>query len=77
MNLNQLDDEGISRLYLDLQIEEAERLGIEPKDVQIGIINDQGEFEVLKRSTLASLAANNVRMLRKITGRPKPGTTPD
>ena len=77
VNLNQLDDEGISRLYLDLQIEEAERLGIEPKDVQIGIINDQGEFEVLKRSTLASLAANNVRMLRKITGRPKPGTTPD
>ena len=77
VNLNQLDDEGISRLYLDLQIEEAERLGIEPKDVLIGIINDQGEFEALKKSTLASLAANDVKMLRKITGIPKPGTTPD
>ena len=77
VNLNQLNNEQISKLYLEIQIEEAERLGIDPKDVQIGFINDQGEFEALKKSTLASLAATDVKMLRKITGRPKPGTTPD
>tara|TARA_B100000282_G_scaffold161655_1_gene116777 strand:- start:1017 stop:2531 length:1515 start_codon:yes stop_codon:yes gene_type:complete len=77
VNLNQLNSDKISETYMRKTISEAERLGIDPKDVQLGFIDANGDFNPIDDTQLASLAGNDVSILARLEGRPRPGTTPD
>lgn len=77
VNLNQLNSDKISETYMRKTISEADRLGIDPKDVQLGFIDANGEFNPIDDTQLASLAGSDVSILARLEGRPRPGTTPD
>ena len=77
VNLNQLNMDKISEAYIRKTLSEAERLGIDPKDVQLGFIDSNGKFNPIDDTELASKAASDVSILARLQGIPKPGTTPD